>query len=81
MRFGSPLDLNLEASWSTSWRQDRPSETQDGPSETQMANFAFIVSSLKKALGTMRRQQNVSKVEPVYEQTPDQPQSGRYVKH
>ena len=40
MRFGSPLDLNLEASWSTSWRQDRPSETQDGPSETQMANFA-----------------------------------------
>ena len=39
MRFGSPLDLNLEASWSTSWRQDRPSETQDGPSETQMANL------------------------------------------
>ena len=39
MRFGSPLDLNLEASWSTSWRQDRTSETQDGPSETQMANL------------------------------------------
>ena len=36
MRFGSPLDLDFEASGSISWRQDQPSETQDGP---QMANL------------------------------------------
>ena len=30
MQFGSPLEFHVEASWSISWRQDGPNETQNG---------------------------------------------------
>ena len=30
MQFGSPLEFQVEASWSISWRQDGPNETQNG---------------------------------------------------